>query len=156
MFWSIAGKKRRCCMQRKRCMIYVSLATLQHGGIFNAVVTQRLRDIRGYRSIVSLHLTATLLLHATLFLLKSLMEMASGEWATQKSLSHGISRAVSFELTPKQGESLWVLLKMTPFTSPFQTPKHCLSRKSNKHGDWLRIVSLSPLEFLRRTPFFEA
>ena len=37
----------------------------------SGVCSVMLRDIRGYRSIVSLHLTATLLLHATLFLLKS-------------------------------------------------------------------------------------
>jgi hypothetical protein len=60
------------------------------------------------------------------------MEMASGERATKKSLSHGTSRAVSLELTPREVESLWVPLKMTPFTSPFQTPKHCLSRKFNE------------------------
>ena len=35
------------------------------------ILEKRLRDIRAYRSFVSLHLTATLLLHATLFLLKS-------------------------------------------------------------------------------------
>jgi len=76
------------CTQQASCFCFVPGGFIQ--GFKNCVRIDRLcfigraaldcmpgifeksfRNIRGYRSIVSLHLTATLLLHATLFLLKS-------------------------------------------------------------------------------------
>jgi hypothetical protein len=33
VFWSIAGKKKGCCMQQKRCMLSMLRATLQHRGV---------------------------------------------------------------------------------------------------------------------------